>query len=235
MEFYAHAYESRNGKIKIRGVKVIFDATTINKYYNLPNIPEEQDEYIEITKEPNYRLIIGTLTDGQVEWKITKGVHKGFPTKYLTFTHRLWQYFVCAKIYPTAHYSTMDTKRAIMLYVISQRLWMDIGVVIYYRIMHAARVTGVCYLFLSLITALCIQAGVPIGNDEVRRSPSPKFTFIYLQKLHSGPKGLGQRSRPNRAPRASQASTYVPLSTSSQPFELDSLQSMRDQMSRMMD
>lgn len=87
MEFYVNAFEGREGKIRIRGIEVSFDAAMINRYYNLPNIPLDRDEYVYLTKELDYGLIIRTLTDGQGEWKITNGVHKGFLAKFLKFEH----------------------------------------------------------------------------------------------------------------------------------------------------
>ena len=42
-EFYANAYEHENCRAFVRGKRVAFDRTTINQYYSLPNI--DDDEY----------------------------------------------------------------------------------------------------------------------------------------------------------------------------------------------
>ncbi|WP_369127607.1 hypothetical protein, partial [Mangrovimonas futianensis] len=90
----------------------------------------------------------------------------------LTLTHRVWEHFVCAKIHPSGHLSTVDTKKALMMYVISQRIRINTGEIIYSRILHASR-SSKSYLYPNLITALCVSSGDPIGDTEVRRPPLP--------------------------------------------------------------
>ena len=47
-EFYANIEEYRNFQVFVRGKMVLFNRTTINKYYNLPNI--ENDGYEHMLK-----------------------------------------------------------------------------------------------------------------------------------------------------------------------------------------
>ncbi|KAJ0083719.1 hypothetical protein Patl1_29728 [Pistacia atlantica] len=56
-EFYANLPDSYNGKTRVRGKEVKFDAETINQYYELPQV--EEDEYEEYLKNVDYDKISG--------------------------------------------------------------------------------------------------------------------------------------------------------------------------------
>ena len=71
-EFYANAYEHNNGRVRVRGQDVAFDRTSINKYYSLPNI--DNDEYVTyLSDQVNYEELIGALCKIGTTWKLSHG------------------------------------------------------------------------------------------------------------------------------------------------------------------
>ncbi|KAJ0092115.1 hypothetical protein Patl1_27170 [Pistacia atlantica] len=115
-EFYANLPDNYNGKTRFRGKEVKFDAETINQYYELPQV--EEDEYEEYLKNVDYAKVIKRLTEGQAEWVRVGDQYKKFFAGNLRNPTRVWQYYMNTRLMPTIHNSTVDRVRGILLYCI---------------------------------------------------------------------------------------------------------------------
>lgn len=71
-EFYTNTYEHNDGRVRVQGQDVSFDRTSINMFYSLPNI--DNDEYVTyFSDQVNYEEIIGALCKPGTTWKLSHG------------------------------------------------------------------------------------------------------------------------------------------------------------------
>ena len=71
-EFYANMEEHRNFRVFVQGKMVPFDRTTINQYYNLPNIDNDGYEHM-LQGSINWETIMNALCLGTVtRWNLTQ-------------------------------------------------------------------------------------------------------------------------------------------------------------------
>ncbi|KAJ0078205.1 hypothetical protein Patl1_37156 [Pistacia atlantica] len=90
-EFYANLPDSYNGKMRVRGNEVKFDAETINQYYELPQV--EEDKYEKYLKNVDYDKVIRRLTKGQAELAMVGDRYKKF------FHRKSSQCYSCVAIF----------------------------------------------------------------------------------------------------------------------------------------
>ncbi|KAJ0077984.1 hypothetical protein Patl1_36768 [Pistacia atlantica] len=70
-EFCANLLDSYNGKTRVRGKEVKFDAETTNQYYELPQV--EEDEYEEYLKNVDYDKQAGCDTS---RYKLSEMIYR---------------------------------------------------------------------------------------------------------------------------------------------------------------
>ena len=162
-EFYANADEHRRGKVMVREKTVSFESSSINKFYELSNIPNSK--YISYLSNVNYEDVCNTLCVPGSSWKRSGGMPKTLAGTSLTVEARAWQYFVCHKMMPANHYSNVTIERAVLVYAILKGMSIDVGRVLFDSIIYTVKNRLVLY-FPSLITQLCVEAGVRVGSDE---------------------------------------------------------------------
>ena len=86
----------------MRGVWVPFDRATINAFYQIPHLDDE--EYQRLNEEPNYMEIIKCLSNGQGQWKVnSKGKVVNFKVKYLTYVPKTWHHLITSKLLPSTN------------------------------------------------------------------------------------------------------------------------------------
>lgn len=90
----------------IRSVQVSFSLFDINAYYGLMDMGH--DEYETYTDNLDYKEVIETLDVEGANWEFDNGRHKRFEAKYLSKVSHIWKYFICFRLMPTTHCSTMD-------------------------------------------------------------------------------------------------------------------------------
>ena len=156
-EFYANADEHRRGKVMVRGKTVSFESSSINKFYELQNIPNS--EYISYLSNVNYEDVCNTLCVPGSSWKMSGGMPKTLAGTSLTVEARAWQYFMCQKMMPANHYTNVTVERAVLVYAILKGMSIDVGRVLFDSIIHTIKNRLGLY-FPSLITQLCVEAGV---------------------------------------------------------------------------
>ena len=90
-----------------------------------------------------------------------------FPMTALTPMAKVWYNFLCVKIKPSLHLSTVTKDKTILLYSITKGFQFDIGTVIERGLIESTH--GRCtssLIHLSLITELCQSARVPMLDFE---------------------------------------------------------------------
>ena len=109
------------------------------------------------------------LTQGQGVWKRQPSTSDftNFQMHSLTPVAKVWYNFLCVKIKPTLHLSTVTKDKMILLYAMTQGFQFDIGSVIERRLIESieGRCTG-ALIHPSPITQLCRLAEVPMLDFE---------------------------------------------------------------------
>ena len=85
----------------------------------------------------------------------------------LTPLAKVWYNFLCVKIKPSMHLSTVTKDKKILLYAMTKGFQFDLGTVIERGLIESTHVrcTG-ALIHPSLITQLCRSAGVPMLDSE---------------------------------------------------------------------
>ena len=99
------------------------------------------------------------------------GVPKTLAGTFLTIKARAWQYFVCQKMMPATHFSDVTADKAVLIYAILRGMSIDVGRVVFDSNIHTIRKKLGLY-FPSLITQLCLDAGVRHGPYEEAQYPT---------------------------------------------------------------
>ena len=84
------------------------------------------------------------------------------------------------KLIPMKHVSTVQKDKAILTYAIVSRFMFNVGMVIENSIIES--VYGKAITHPSLITELCLLAGVEISRDEEKCPPMVPFPFPKKNK-----------------------------------------------------
>ena len=85
----------------------------------------------------------------------------------LTPVVKVWYNFLCVKIKPSLHLSTVTKDKTILLYAMTKGFQFDIGIVFEWGLIESTH--GCCIGALihpSLITELCRSIGVPMLDSE---------------------------------------------------------------------
>ena len=140
------------------------DRATINAFYNIPHVDDE--EYQKLSVEPNYLDIIKCLTNGQGEWKInSEGQVVNFKAKHLIYVPKVWKHFITSRHLPSTNLCEVTKERAILNYDILQDIKFDVGEIIKEAIWYNK--DGRMNLgHPFLIFQLCKQADVQSLNQE---------------------------------------------------------------------
>lgn len=136
-EFYANVDKHRNGKVRVRGKTVSFDSATINKIYDLLDIPDSN--YFAYFSEVNYDAVCNELCVPRTMWNMAGDRVKSVPGATLKANARAWQYFVSHKMMPVLHYSELTAERAVLIYAIMTGMTIDVDRVLFDSIIHTMR------------------------------------------------------------------------------------------------
>ena len=151
----------------IRGKWVEFGAQAINWIYRL--LDDDSEEYRALFAGTDYERLMQELTHGQGVWKRqpSTGDFATFQMHSLTLVAKAWYNFLCVKIKPTMHLSTVTKDKTIVLYAMTKGFQFDIGSVIKKGLIELTQ--GICtgaLIHPSLITQLCRLAEVPMLDSE---------------------------------------------------------------------
>ena len=130
---------------------------------------DDSEEYRALFADIDYELIIEELTQGQGVWRRqpSTGDFTTFQMNSLTPVSKVWYNFLCVKIKPSLHLSTVTKDRAILLYAMTKGFQFDIGSVIERGLIESiqGRCTG-ALIHPSLITKLCRLAEISMLDSK---------------------------------------------------------------------
>ena len=174
-EFYANALEHDNRKVFVRGKQVNFSPKAINRFFKLPDI--ENDEYNQfIAKQIDFEEILQEIAVPGTRWKLSDDKPITFKSIGLTRDCKGWHYFLGARLMPVRHFSDVNKDRAILLYCLMTGKSLDVGKFISSHIVQCYKHQSMSLFFPSLITALCVAAGVQYGANEESLAPMAALT-----------------------------------------------------------
>ena len=125
-EFYANLASHVLKRVRVSGVLVDFNATSINRYYNLE--PVNPDAYDRLHEHPTYPEVLRMLTNMHGEWKLNSEGHVGhFKAKHLAYIPKVWHHFITLRLIPTTNVCEVMAKRALLNYAIIQDIPFDVG------------------------------------------------------------------------------------------------------------
>ena len=111
LEFYSTLPFKVGTTIFVRGKWVEFGAQAINRIYRL--LDDDSAEYRELFADAYFERLMQELTQGQSVWKLqpSMGDFTNFQMHSLTLVAKVWYNFLCVKIKPTLHLSTVTKAR----------------------------------------------------------------------------------------------------------------------------
>ncbi|KAI3453422.1 hypothetical protein Pfo_010085 [Paulownia fortunei] len=113
-------------RVFVQGKRVHFDHSTINAFYGLPDI--DDDEYSTYkSNEVTFDEIISTLAYPGAQWTIKDETVITFSSTHLYGVYKVWHSFIGAKLMPTTHLSDLTKERAILLFAIITGKSINIG------------------------------------------------------------------------------------------------------------
>ena len=163
-----------------------FDSETINRFYNQPNVNDE--DYQRLLERPNYAEIIKSITDGQAQWKTnSKGHAVNFKAKHLLYVPRVWHHFITSRILPNINVCEVTKERATLNYSILKDIKFNVGKMIKEEIWYNK--DGKMNLGQPfLIFQLCKEARVQSSNQEDLLHP---IKAIQVRNKKGDPKPQG--------------------------------------------
>ena len=185
-EFYANGKERDDLRVFVRGKWVKFDRTTINNYYGLSNLHDDQYQELLESTEAKWEEMKNALCKENVPWKrYQNGGLKSFPGQAMKKLAKIWHYFVCAKLQPTTNVSAVMKHRAALVYAIIEGMKIDIGLVIQNSIIHGFEAGIQGFPHPHLITELCKNARVKFNQKEEVKPPKGLIDDSVVVKIQS--------------------------------------------------
>ena len=184
-EFYANALEHNHRRVFVRGKQVDFNGKAINRFFKLPDI--ENDGYTQfIGKQVDFEEIIHEIAVPGTTWKLTDDRPITFKSIGLTKNCKALHYFLGARLMPVRHFSDINKDRAILLYCLMTGKSLDVGRFISSHIVQCYKHQSMSLFFPSLITALCVAAGVQYGPNEESLAPMAALTDQRIYGMKEG-------------------------------------------------
>ena len=90
---------------------------------------DDNTEYRALFADIDYERLMQELTHSQGVWRRHPSITT-FQMHSLTLMAKVWYNFLCVKIKPSLHLSTVTKDRAILLYAMTKGFQFDIGLVI---------------------------------------------------------------------------------------------------------
>ena len=119
--------------------------------------------------DTDFESLMRELTQGHGVWRCHPSTDEftTFQMHALTPLANVWYNFLCVKIKPPLHLSTITKDKTILLYAMTKGFQFDIRMVIERGLTESTQ--GRCTVALihpSLITQLCRSVGVPMLDSE---------------------------------------------------------------------
>ena len=114
----------------------------------------------------------------------TTNVRVSLPASAMNRYGRAWNLFICASIMPSGHPHNVNVDRAILLFRILSREYVDIAYVIHQNILRFLKsLTGVAIPNATIETKLCTALGVRWSVEEQLQMPSAAIDHVIIERL----------------------------------------------------
>ena len=185
-EFYANGKERDDFRVFVRGKWVKFDPSTINHYYGLADIEDDQYQALLESEEAKWDEIKNSLWKEPAAWKrYTNEGLKSFSGQAMKKIAKIWHYFVYAKLQPTTNVSAVIKSRAALVYAIIEGMKIDVELVIQSSIIHGFEQGIQGFPLPHLITDLCCNARVKWNKKEEVHAPKGVIDDAVVVKIQS--------------------------------------------------
>ena len=154
---------------------------------------DDSDAYRALFLNIDYQQLMRSLTRGRGEWKHHPSTSKvtTFQIKDPKLVPKVWYNFLCAKLKPSLHMSTVTKDKTILLYAIIQDIRFDVSHVIESGIIESTqgRYTR-ALIHPSLITQLCQAVEVPMLESEEKSHH--RLPLTLLKAKHGAPDDMDE-------------------------------------------
>ena len=182
-EFYANAPAHEKGKVFVRGKRVSFSWTAINKLFALPEIGRDGYSTYYEEDQVDYQAVLQEIAVPGTTWKTTAGQPVTFKSIGLKKDCKAWHYFVGARLMPVRHLSDVTKERAVLIYCLATGRSVDVGHFMSAQIEHCYKQQSMSLFFPSLITALCVASGVQFEASEETLAPMAALTDNKILRM----------------------------------------------------
>lgn len=162
-EFYANVYKDQKFMSYVRGHWIHFDPKTLNDFLKTRN--PRACEYVRLkSKKVNAEKLLETLCRQGTQWSMSKMSNdpRKLKSTELKPIPKAWSTFVHHMLLPCAHVSDVIVSRAQLVYAIVTGLEVDVGSLVAHNIMEIANDNTATLGYPSLITQLCLDAGLEV-------------------------------------------------------------------------
>lgn len=132
--------------------------------------------------EGDEQEIGAALVYGGKNWEI-EGKRKCIPTNYLTTEYVVWFNFIRHTMWPTTHDTTLSRDKWCLLFCIVQNLPINLGLLISQALYQDWTRKKVTLPLPCLITALLINARVPMTPGDVWMTSATTISLLTLKKM----------------------------------------------------
>ncbi|KAK1387686.1 hypothetical protein POM88_015864 [Heracleum sosnowskyi] len=192
-EFYANAKQEKNGFTWVRGQRVDYTPRYFRRILSQPKKPRGVEDWVLKTREDvDLDAIIAGMCIPGTAWQCKAGTNQQskFPASALTRYARAWFLFMCARIMPTTHISSVTVDRAIILWGILTGQYIDLGYLVHKNILKflgGSTTAGIPHA--ALIAELCVHVGVIWSADETLHRAKSDIDHHAMQRLAEWPGG----------------------------------------------
>ena len=181
-EFYANLPDHNGDVVTVRGKKVDVSIEAINDLLGTPDVPFENEGYREWLRTCSHEEMARLLCIPGEDWVLEKG-KRVLKRDQLTRIAKAWIYFVCARLYPIKHFTTLDEGRIQVLFCIIKGHSINVGRFIY-NWMKSLDYTNERHglPYPSIITGLCTNAGVGRSKRDTIKGPMGPITNNIIDR-----------------------------------------------------
>ena len=170
-DFYMALPEAEEDVCHFRNHAVSFTSSTINKVLGTRDIPPDLDPYELLRDNTPWDMIDHVLTHGQGAYH--PEYRRTLRSRCMSREAKVWNMFIQKRIFPSANDSDLLDMHQRVLFCVLTHQNIDVGRIINEKILEIGRsilegtmTTNALLPYPSLITALCHEAGVPMGGPK---------------------------------------------------------------------
>ncbi|KAJ1413502.1 hypothetical protein SESBI_19578 [Sesbania bispinosa] len=202
-EFYTNGWRTKDEDWPefttfVRGKVVKFDPDHINKILCIGSDPSIYGPtFADFCKRsPNFQEMLQVLCCTDVVWlPINQPKHKALKMGDLRPFPRAWGAFIIASVLPVLHDTTLLLDRVKVLFAIMKGMKIDVGSIISEEMATIMSSKTKSLAYPSLITLLCLDAGVNLTDDDVPISAAKaisarrisEYELAFQKKQPNGP------------------------------------------------